>query len=162
MLFVMFVRYYVDLATPFTQAESRLLDDPQRWLPGILEAAEVRGSRLLADVGFPLGDGRRVDRHVEVQVGQPYRIPAKTLVPITWTAAGNERLFPTLEGDLELATLGERRTQLSISARYQPPLGAVGRALDRALLHRVAEATIKDFLDRVVEAIGASSHVPAG
>jgi hypothetical protein len=30
-------------------------------------------------------------------------------------------------------------------------MGVVGRALDRALLHRVAEATIKDFLDRVGE-----------
>jgi hypothetical protein len=31
----------------------------------------------------------------------------------------------------------------------------VGKALDRVLLHRVAEATIKDFLDRVGEGIGA-------
>jgi hypothetical protein len=30
-------------------------------------------------------------------------------------------------------------------------MGAVGRMLDRALLHRVAEATVKDFLDRVGE-----------
>ncbi|HEX5903035.1 MAG TPA: hypothetical protein VF028_07985 [Actinomycetota bacterium] len=32
---------------------------------------------------------------------------------------------------------------------YEPPLGLVGRAADRALLHRVAEATFKDFLERV-------------
>ena len=32
-------------------------------------------------------------------------------------------------------------------------MGAAGRALDRALLHRVAEATIKDFLDRVGERV---------
>jgi hypothetical protein len=31
----------------------------------------------------------------------------------------------------------------------------MGKALDRVLLHRVAEATIKDFLDRVDEGIGA-------
>jgi hypothetical protein len=34
-----------------------------------------------------------------------------------------------------------------------PPLGALGRAIDRALLFRVAEATLKDFLDRVREAV---------
>jgi hypothetical protein len=45
--------------------------------------------------------------------------------------------------------VGEQRTRLAISARYRPPLGAVGRAADRVLLHRVAEATVKDFLDRV-------------
>jgi len=68
-----------------------------------------------------------------------------------WRATGAERLFPHLEADLEVAALGPSRTQLSISARYRPPMGAMGRALDRALLHRVAEATIKDFLDGVGE-----------
>ena len=74
---------------------------------------------------------------------------------MTWRATGPERLFPQLDADLEVAALGPQRTQLSISARYRPPLGAFGRALDRALLHRVAEATIKDFLDRVGERVRA-------
>jgi hypothetical protein len=157
----MFVRYYVDLAAPFAEAETRLLTDPAGWLPAILVDAEDRGNRLLADVGFHLGDEHRLDKQVEVAIGEPYRMPGKTLLPITWTASGGERLFPSLEGDLELAALGEHRTQLSLSASYKPPLGSIGRALDRALLHRVAEATVKDFVDRVVEAIGASTDVRA-
>jgi uncharacterized membrane protein len=52
-----------------------------------------------------------------------------------------------------VAELEDGRCQLAISARYEPPLGAVGRAIDRALLSRVAEATLKDFLDRVRESI---------
>jgi hypothetical protein len=32
-------------------------------------------------------------------------------------------------------------------------MGAVGRAVGRVLLHRVAEATLGDFLDRVGQAI---------
>jgi hypothetical protein len=55
--------------------------------------------------------------------------------------------------------LGEDRTQLAISARYRPPRGVVGRAVDRALLHRVAEATLKDFLDRVGQALTRHSLV---
>jgi hypothetical protein len=66
-----------------------------------------------------------------------------------------------LLADLELGSLGEDRTQLAISARYRPPLGAVGQTLDRVLLHRVAEATVKDFLDRVGEAITNQTR-PAG
>ena len=46
-----------------------------------------------------------------------------------------------------------------MSARYVPPFGAVGRALDRALLSRVAEATVKDFLDRVA---GTTSRASSG
>jgi len=46
--------------------------------------------------------------------------------------------------------------------RYQPPLGVVGRTIDRVLLHRVAEATVKDFLDRVGAAIALSRPGGAG
>ena len=64
-------------------------------------------------------------------------------------------MFPHLDADIEVASLGADRTQLSISARYRAPMGALGRMLDRALLHRVAEATVKDFLDRVGEQVRA-------
>jgi hypothetical protein len=154
----MFVRYYADLARPFEDVEPHLLDEPGRWLPGIFEAAEDRGTRLLADVGFDVGHDRRVEKRVEIRIDDAYRIPGKTTLPIAWSATGSEHLFPSLEGDLELAALGARRSQLSISARYRPPLGLVGQALDRALMHRVAEATLKDFLDRVVDALDAPMH----
>ena len=63
------------------------------------------------------------------------------------------RWAPGCDANLELGSLGGDRTQLAISARYRPPLGAIGRAVDRVLLHRVAEATVKDFLDQVGAAI---------
>ena len=62
-------------------------------------------------------------------------------------------MFPALDADLEVAPLGTGSTQLSISARYVPPLGKIGRLIDRAVLSRVAEATVKDFLDRVAFAV---------
>jgi hypothetical protein len=150
----MFVRYYLDLSVPFETAESALLSDPTEWVPGLLRDAEHRGERLLTEVGFAT-EARRIDKEVEIQIGSPYRIPSKTLLPMTWKATGAEQLFPQLDADIELAALGTSRTQLSISARYRPPMGLIGRAIDRALLHRVAEATIKDFLDRVGESIRA-------
>lgn len=155
----MFLRYYLDLAVPFDQVESAMLADPSEWMPGLLRDAENRGERLLTEVGFAL-DERQIRKEVEIDLGSPYRTPGKTLLPMTWRATGPERLFPHLDADIEVAALGARRTQLSISARYRPPWGIVGRALDRALLHRVAEATIKDFMDRVGEAIQARIPSP--
>lgn len=149
----MFVRYFLDLDVAFEDVEASLLDEPDGWVPGLLRAAEDRGERLLADVGFSV-ERRRIDKQVEIGLGSPYRIPSKTLLPMTWRATGTGGVFPQLEADVEVAALGPRRTQLSISARYRPPMGPAGRALDRALLHRVAEATIKDFLDRVGERVG--------
>ena len=74
------------------------------------------------------------------------------------TAVGVGPLGPRLgrRVAIEVGSLGEERTQLAISARYRPPLGVVGRAVDRVLLHRVAEATLKDFLDRLGAAISLS------
>jgi hypothetical protein len=94
---------------------------------------------------------------VIIKLGTPFRIASKTILPMSWQATGAEKLFPSLEADVEVAALGASRTQLSVSARYRPPLGPVGRVIDKALLHRVAEATIKDFLDRAGEALTARS-----
>ncbi len=149
----MFIRYFLDLPMPFETLESALVAEPEAWLPGLARDAESRGERLLAEVGFAVDDAHRLDKRVEIEFGDPHRIPMKTILPMTWSATGVEGLFPSLDADLEVASLGPSRTQLSISARYKPPMGALGRALDRALLHRVAEATAKDFLDRVGEAI---------
>jgi hypothetical protein len=154
----MFVRYYVDLPSAFEAVEEALLDAPAEWVPGILRAAEDRGQHLLAEVGFDV-DTRRLDKEVAIALGEPYRMPGKTVVPMTWSATTVDRLFPQLDADLEIAALGGVRTQLSISARYRPPMGILGRMLDRALLHRVAEATIKDFVDRVGDRL--STVLPA-
>jgi len=161
MLSGMFIRYFLDLPLSHEEAEARLLAAPEAWVPGLARDSDDRGVRLLAEVGLPVDEAHRLDKRVEIVLGPPYRIPGKTLLPLTWRATGPERLFPLFEADVEIAALGPSRTQLSISARYRPPFGALGRALDRALLHRVAEATVKDFLDRVGETLRAGAPVEA-
>lgn len=46
-------------------------------------------------------------------------------------------------------------TELALNGRYRPPVGGVRRVVDRMLLHWLAEATVKDFMDRVAELAGA-------
>lgn len=148
----MFVRYYVELPLPAGQVEEALLGSPAEWLSALAGEAQRRGDGLLTEVGAgPLG--ARLGRRVAVQPGEPVRFPSMTSLPLSWEPVGMEGLLPRLEADIEVGPLGENRTQLAISARYRPPLGAVGRTVDRVLLHRAAEATVKDFLDRVGEAI---------
>jgi hypothetical protein len=154
----MFIRYYLDLEIPFEAVESALTSSPGEWVPGLVREAGDRADRLLAEVGFDVADGR-IDKRVAIGFDPPFRLPNKTLLPMSWRATGPEQLFPALEADIEVAALGPNRTQLSMSARYHPPKGAVGRVLDRMLLHRVAEATVKDFLDRVGEDL--SLRIPA-
>jgi hypothetical protein len=156
----MFVRYFVEIDMPYIGVEAALIDGPERWMPGLARTAGDRGEQLLVEVGFGSHE-HRLEREVEISFGTPMRFPSQTVLPMSWRPTSGERLLPALEADLEVAPLGPHRTQLAISARYRPPLGAVGRALDRALLRRVAEATVKDFLDRV--AAGLPLHpAPAG
>jgi len=147
------------LPYPRAALEKALLSAPESLIPGIASFADDRGQHLLAEVGFPV-DGHRVSKQVEIDVGTPVESAGKTWIPITWRATGPTGLFPVLEAELEFASLGTELTQLSLSGRYQPPLGLVGRTIDKALLSRVAEATIKDFLDRLARAIEAAL-VPA-
>ena len=150
----MFVRYYFELDLPFDQIERALLDSPRDWVPGLADDAQARGELLLAEVGFGRS-GYRLGKRVEIVLGEAMQFPSKTVLPMSWRPVGGETLFPSLDADIEVAALGPNRTHLSISARYQPPLGVMGRVIDSALLHRVAEATLKDVLDRAGQAMRA-------
>ena len=140
---------------PRAALEKALLSAPESLIPSIASFADDRGRHLLAEVGFPV-DGHRVCKNVEIEVGRPVASGGKTWIPMAWRATGPSNLFPILDAELEFASLGTQLTQLSLSGRYQPPLGLVGRAVDKSLLSRVAEATIKDFLDRLARAIEAA------
>jgi len=76
-------------------------------------------------------------------------------------------LLPVLDADVGLIQAGLQSTWLTIAGVYRPPLGALGKALDRAILHRVASATIRGFLSRIATGIagepepdGVSGNVP--
>lgn len=66
------------------------------------------------------------------------------------TAGG---LFPALDAGLALTPQGAGASLLKPDGVYRPPLGTVGAALDRAILHRVATATIRTFVAQVADAI---------
>ena len=140
---------------PRAALEKALLSAPESLIPSLASFADERGQHLLAEVGFPV-DGHRVSKNVEIDVGTPVASAGKTWIPIAWRATGPSGLFPVLDAELEFASLGTELTQLALSGRYQPPLGLLGRTIDKALLSRVAEATIKDFVDRLARAIEAA------
>jgi len=147
----MFVRSFVEIAAPFGAVQKALVHDVASWLPGLADSAGLSGEARMADVGF--GHSVRVDRKVLVEVGAPISDDGRALVPIRWKSESGEALFPALDGEIEVAPVGADATQLSMTARYTPPFGLLGRVADRALLHRVAEATVKDFVDNVAAVV---------
>lgn len=148
----MFLRAFVEIRIPASAATQVLRRLPQTLVESFATEAIDHGHTVLAEVGFPVA-GRRVGKQVEIVLGDAVETPGRTWLPLWWKATGAGSLFPSLEGELEAAPLGKHLTQVGLSARYKPPFGVVGTTLDRMLLHRVAEATIQDFLQRIGVAV---------
>jgi hypothetical protein len=98
--------------------------------------------RLTALSNYP-----SLGKTVEVDLADPHEREDRLALPMHWWALGATRLYPPLDGDLEFAPLGSMSSQITLMGRYDPPFGVVGRRADVMLLHRVAEASIRSFLD---------------
>jgi hypothetical protein len=85
-----------------------------------------------------------------------------TTVWLRWEATGPAGgLFPVLDADLLLRPVGLEKTCMTLNGCYRPPLGRLGAGLDRAVLHRVATATVRALLRGIADALAEPVHVPA-
>jgi hypothetical protein len=116
-------------------------------------AAYQDGFTHLARVG-PFGDIPGVSKLVAVRVLDPaYREDTMT-VALRWEATGAAGgLFPVLDANISLSPAGDQATRLALSGAYRAPLGRAGAALDKAILNRVAAATIHALLHGIADAL---------
>lgn len=157
----MFLRAFVEIRIPAEAAAAVLRRLPQALVESFASQAIDHGHTVLAEVGFPMGTGR-IGKQVEIELGDAVETPSRTWLPLSWKATGAGAFFPALEGELEAAPLGKDLTQIGLSARYKPPFGLLGSTFDRMFLHRVAEATVQDFIHRVARAVDEQSRLPPG
>jgi hypothetical protein len=141
-----FLKSHTDVNLDFAAVRTAMLLHPPRWLDGLLDAAEEDGERLLVQVGLSVG-GHELGRRAWLEAGTPIATDRVVSLPLRMRVEDHERLFPTLEGSLDAAWLGPGCTHLALAMQYEPPLGVVGKVVDRALLHRVAEVVAQRFLE---------------
>ncbi len=146
---------------PSARVCEHILAGDGAWLAPLAGAAAGEGEALRLRVG-PLEALPMLGKSVTVSVGLPISRSDVIVVPLEWQATTAPGLFPVLSADLEIASLGEHMTQLTLHGRYDPPLGAVGRRMDRLLMHRIAEATVRGFLSRLADGLAGLEHVDAG
>jgi hypothetical protein len=114
----------------------------------------------LARVG-PLGAAPGLSRLVAVRFTDMAVREDFAIVAIRWEATGpGGALFPALDADLTLTPAGDQATMLAVSGAYRPPLGGLGAGLDRVLLHRVAQASIRAFTHQIGAAIAHPALSP--
>jgi len=93
-----------------------------------------------------------IARSVELRVTSLARSPRRTVLTVTWRATGRTSvLFPRMDAELILEPVDEGRSTLALRGSYDPPGGRVGSLADRAVLGRVAGASVDDFLGSVAD-----------
>ncbi|HEX5038662.1 MAG TPA: hypothetical protein VFW95_00825 [Candidatus Limnocylindria bacterium] len=121
------------------------------WLgPEAGDPAIPGGRRHAADLKLRADDGPTLltfHKAAYVDLGPVRETDEGWEVEIGWRASSFAPLFPVFSGAI-VARAGE----LTLSGKYAPPGGAIGRAADRALLHIAAEGTARWLLARLDEA----------
>jgi hypothetical protein len=124
----------------------------------------------LARVG-PAGSVPGLSKLVRVQVRDLVRRDGTATLTLRWQATGAlGGLFPVLDADITVIPDGDEATLIGLEGVYGPPGGIVGAGIDRAVLHRIATATVRSFLSLIAHAIadpepdaaGARPAVPDG
>jgi len=102
----------------------------------------------------PAGDVPGASKLVQVRFEGPVERGGAMTIWLHWEATGAAGgLFPALDADLILMAKGQEQTQLRLHGYYRPPLGRLGAGLDRAVMHRVASATVRALLQSVAGAL---------
>jgi hypothetical protein len=132
------------------------------WLATASADAYGEWSNSLARVG-PRGAGWGMSRLVEVRFRELVTKGNSAVLVVRWEAVGSSGgLFPVLDADITLTPYGSATSLLALSGAYRPPLGPLGVALDRVVLHRVAGATIQGFVNQLGEAVVELATDPQG
>ena len=143
----MFVQHSVHIDSPLEAVTAVLVAGPGEWFPNRDDSGE-------SDVSPQVG-GISVRNKVAVDVGPPVTTGDWTEIPVTWKATFIENLFPVMTGKVELSPVDARTTKLTVCGMYEPPFGPLGKPVDDAFIHAVAEATVVDLAHSIARRIAA-------
>jgi hypothetical protein len=117
-------------------------------------AATSRAESVASELRVQVA-GLEVAATIDIQTGSIEEVPAgpgatRTLrIPIVWKAAERPNLFPVMNAELSVYALTGTETQLDFKGHYDPPLGPLGTAIDAAVGHRIAEASVHRFVAEI-------------
>ena len=148
----MLIRDFVQLAKPYSDVAVLLANGADTLLHASAHSAYREGEEMSIRLG-PSGKHPHIGKRVMLDVGRPYEKKDSLVIPICWWATKAPWLFPCLDGDLMISPVGEDHTQITLLARYEAPLAAIGRGMDHLVLHRVVDASVRSFLLRIGDAL---------
>jgi hypothetical protein len=145
----MFVGDEVLLDVSFTVARARLANLTRGdWL---VSASD--DSYALGTAGLAADAGPGTSRLARVRARELTQRDHSAGLAVRWEAGGPDGgLSPVLDADITLFPAGPHATWLTLAGVYRPP-DSPGEAPPRATVHRVAAATVRNFLSRLTAGI---------
>lgn len=148
---------YAYAKVDFDDAIAMLAEDPEGLLQSATETSMAHADEVVSNLHVEIG-GFDLGRDVVVHLGSFDPVEQlRAVLPLHWKAASGHVLFPTVDATLEVTALSLRppMVQVTLAGSYEPPLGPLGRALDRTVVHRLAEAVIHRFVHDVTDRLEA-------
>jgi hypothetical protein len=142
---VAFVQDFKVIDLPYDQVASCFVSGVENLFEAGLGPARAESERLgskVAPVKWPTVLGPTL----ELRQG-PLRNAGNVLLAAFSWETGEMSLIPCFDADVELAPFGSQQTSITLRGRYDPPLDAFGLRGQEALVQRLAESTLRAFLD---------------
>ena len=148
------IRCYDYVNHPYEHVRDALRQDALAVFQSATKAATYRAQSIAAELHVDIaGIGVKSDikisvKNVEEKILDSMSTPITRLL-LEWEAATMPRLFPLMKAELSIYPLTATETQLDFSGLYEPPFGAVGKAMNAVVGHRIAEVSVHRFISDV-------------
>lgn len=148
------IRCYDYVNHPYERVRDALSGDALAVFQSATKAAESRAQTVASELRVDMG-GIAVEadiiisvKKIEEKASEGMEGPV-TRLQLEWQAAKMPGLFPFMKAELSIYPLTRTETQLDFCGLYEPPLGAVGKAMNAIAGHRIAEASVHHFMSDV-------------
>ncbi len=148
------IRVYDYVNHPYEEVRRLLSSDASAVFRKATKVAALRAKNVASELHVNIAGievGTDISISVKAVEDHPKKImsSAKTSIQLEWEAAKMPHLFPFMKAELIVHPLTSTETQLVLEGNYEPPLGLLGKALDAVIGHRIAEASVHQFIKDV-------------
>jgi hypothetical protein len=145
------IRSYDYVNQPYHLVRDALKHDALAVFQAATKAAADRARTLASELRVDVaGIGVKADIKIEVKSVEENAlegvISPSTRLYLEWEAVTLPALFPLMKAELSIYPLTPTETQLDFLGAYEPPFGAVGKAMNAIVAHRIAEASVHRFV----------------
>lgn len=146
------IRCYDYVNHPFHQVCDALRSKSNSVFHEATTSAESRAESVAAGLHINVAGievGKNVAIRIKLYEEVENKAGQKMTVHLEWKATEQPGFFPVMTARLEVYPITQSETQLDFHGEYEPPLGLLGKAIDAVVGHRIAEASVHQFVSEV-------------